>query len=173
MAEQVLIDVTLGKSLQDLETLLKASTKEMKNLDLSTQAGKDSFKKLSETIGQVKTEQDKLKQAQQSYLSDIKNIYNGNSNRYLIVTKYAQSLGKSNDYIDLHIDVPSQLISSYLTNYFTIDLGVNDFYDLRVVINDINNANNINANNTDNGILLPRSKIIFNMKINTAIKRIV
>ena len=73
MAEQVLIDVTLGKSLQDLETLLKESTKEMKNLDLSTQAGKDSFKKLSETIGQVKTEQDKLKQAQQSYLSDINN----------------------------------------------------------------------------------------------------
>lgn len=69
-------------------------------------------------------------QSNSSYLYD-----KISSNKWIAVTKYSTSQNKLSDSIDIHIDVPSELISSYYSNYVYIDIPILEMYDVNLNVN--------------------------------------
>lgn len=76
-----------------------------------------------------------------AFAEDVRYLYDGiNTNKWIAVTKYPTSKDKISDTIRIHLDVPPQLVSSFLANNVTLDISPIGFYDVDVVVNKIDST---------------------------------
>lgn len=72
-----------------------------------------------------------------AFSEDLKYLYDNTSNKWMAVTRYSNNIGKLTDYIDIHIDIPQRLVSSYIANNITVETGISGMYDVIIVLNSI------------------------------------